>query len=122
MLSEVLRRDLNFVVQRQDLRLSGREFQMRGAAEEKDLSPHECRDLGLTWVIRAPKSNKHLPTILSNLLKGELLRLDPWKYFETGTLNIASLPVPPCLLIKIEIVYFDKLITYMKYFSDLMSF
>ena len=42
----VLRRDLNFVVQRQDLRLSGREFQMRGVAEEKDPSPHECRDLG----------------------------------------------------------------------------
>ena len=36
---------MNFVVQRQDLRLSGREFQMRGAADEKDLSPHqECRD------------------------------------------------------------------------------
>ena len=30
---------------RQDLRLSGREFHMRGAAEEKDLSPHECQDL-----------------------------------------------------------------------------
>ena len=42
----VLRSELNFVVQRQDRRLSGREFQMRGAAEEKDLSPHECRDLG----------------------------------------------------------------------------
>ena len=39
---QVLRRDLIVVVQRQDLRLSGREFQMRGAAEEKDLSPHEC--------------------------------------------------------------------------------
>ena len=34
------------MVQRQDLRFSGREFQMRGAAGEKDLSPHECRDLG----------------------------------------------------------------------------
>ena len=41
-----LRRDLNFVVQKQDLRLSGREFQMCGAAEGKDLSPHECRDMG----------------------------------------------------------------------------
>ena len=41
-----MRRDLNFAVQRQDRRLSGREFQMRSAAEEKDLSPHECRDLG----------------------------------------------------------------------------
>ena len=38
-----MRRDLN---ERQDLRVSGREFQMRGAAEEKDQSPHECRDLG----------------------------------------------------------------------------
>ena len=43
---QVLRRDLNFMVQRQDVRLSGREFQMYGAAEEKDLSPHECPDLG----------------------------------------------------------------------------
>ena len=34
------------MVQRQDLRLSGREFQMHGAAEEKDLLPQECRDLG----------------------------------------------------------------------------
>ena len=34
------------MVQRQDLRLSGRVFQMRGTAKEKDLSPHECRDLG----------------------------------------------------------------------------
>ena len=42
-----MRRDLNVVVQIQDLRLSGRAFQMHGAAEEKDLSsPHECRDLG----------------------------------------------------------------------------
>ena len=36
------------MVQRQDQELSGiAEFQMRGAAEEKDPSPHECRDLGL---------------------------------------------------------------------------
>ena len=41
-----MRRDLNFVVQKQDLSLSGREFQMQGAAKEKDLSPQECRDLG----------------------------------------------------------------------------
>ena len=43
---KVLRRDWNVVVQRQDLRLSGREFQMRGSAEEKDVSLQECWDLG----------------------------------------------------------------------------